>query len=56
MRARQTQPCGNAPLAWGSSDQVPRRAPLEATGISLIGTALAMLAWSPRSNAPPAGA
>ena len=31
-------------------------APLEATGMALIGTALAMLAWSPHSNAPPAGA
>jgi len=26
-----------------------------ATGMALIGTALAMLAWSPRSNAPTAG-
>jgi hypothetical protein len=29
---------------------------LEATGMALIRTALAMLAWSPHSNAPPAGA
>src|SRR5882762_7442566 len=28
-------------------------APLEATGMALIRTALAMLAWSPHSNAPP---
>ena len=33
-----------------------RPAPLEATGMALIGTALAMLAWSPRSNAPSVGA
>ena len=30
-----------------------RPAPLEATGMALIGTALAMLAWSPRGDAPP---
>jgi len=33
-----------------------RPAPLEATGMGLIGTALAMLAWLPRANAPPVGA
>ena len=33
-----------------------RPAPLEATGMALIGTALAMLAWLPRANAPPVGA
>jgi drug/metabolite transporter (DMT)-like permease len=32
-----------------------RPAPLEATGMVLIGTALAMLAWSPRPNAATAG-
>jgi len=32
-----------------------RPAPLEATGMALIGTALAMLAWSPRLNAPTPG-
>lgn len=31
-----------------------RPAPLEATGMALIGTALAMLAWSPHSSAPTA--
>ena len=33
-----------------------RPAPLEAMGMALIGMALAMLAWSPRSNAPRADA
>ncbi len=33
-----------------------RPAPLEATGMALIGTGLAMLAWSPRSKALTSGA
>jgi len=41
---------------FGFDFLLERPAPLEATGMALIGTALAMLAWSPRSNAPSVGA